>query len=98
MDFYGKFHCVNALANGYPKFRISTRKRLSGSVNPVKYEVIEYNEHIQYNNGVILIMQPGWYTFTAQIQGPHNDDDNITINLWILVDNTYKSHARRFVS
>ena len=64
----------------------------------MKYEVIEYMEQIEYNNGVILIMQPGWYTFTAHIQGPHNDDANTVINLWILVDNTNKSHARRFVS
>ena len=29
----------------------------------------QYNHEMEYHNGVIIIMQPGWYTFTASTRG-----------------------------
>ena len=78
-----------------PKFRISTYRRLSGLVNPIKYEKIEYKNQIEYNNGVILIMQPGWYTFTDNIMGPYKDTSNKSLSMWILVDNTWIAYGYR---
>ena len=53
--------------NTFPKFRAAMSKPMpAGSVNPVFFERIQFNEQIEYKNGVILIMQPGYYTFTVQ--------------------------------
>ena len=46
---------------------------------------------IEYKNGVILIMQPGWYTFTANTRG--NPARN-SIALHIRVENRAVSYAR----
>ena len=46
---------------------------------------------MEYKNGVILIMQPGWYTFTASTRG---NPANNYIALHIRVENTIVSSAR----
>ena len=82
---------------GYPKFRFSTQKRLSETVNPIKYEILNYNDQMEYNNGVILIMQPGWYTFTASIRGPWDDNSYSYTKMSIMVDNLRKTYCSRLV-
>ena len=52
---------------------------------------------MEYNNGVIIIMQPGWYTFTASILGPYQDDYYSTTEMWIVVDNSRKTYCSRLV-
>ena len=46
---------------------------------------------MEYKNGVILIMQPGWYTFTASTRG-HPAHDHIAHH--IRVENRSVSYAR----
>ena len=46
---------------------------------------------MQYKNGVILILQPGWYTFTASTRG-HPAHDHIALH--IRVENRAVSYAR----
>ena len=70
-----------------PKFRISTWDALKGDVNPIQYDVIEYNNDIEYNNGVIIILQPGWYTFNANIRGSNLNDASQFISEVIVIDN-----------
>ena len=89
---------LNLTQGGYPKFRFSTNRQFSGDVNPIKYERTEYNYQIEYNNGVIIIMQPGWYTFSAYIRGPHFDNSNSCIGIGIVVDNSRKTYSTRFVN
>ena len=79
-----------------PKFRVGTYKRLSGTVNPINYERIEYKHQIEYTNGVVLIMQHGWYTFTANILGPYRDSKK-KIHIWLLVDNVGVAHGFRYI-
>ena len=46
---------------------------------------------MNYHNGVIIIMQPGWYTFTANTRGWPAED---YIALHIRVENRAVSYAR----
>ena len=80
-----------------PKFRVGTYKRLSGTVNPINYETIKYKHGIEYNNGVALIMQPGWYSFTVNIQGPYRDSTQHGVHIWLHVDNVGVAHGYRYV-
>ena len=66
-------------------------------MNPIKYDVIEYNDEIEYNNGVIIILQPGWYTFNANIRGSNANDSNKFISVVIVIDNVRKVHAKRYL-
>ena len=53
--------------NTFPKFRAAMSEPMpAGSVNPVFFERIQFNEQIEYKNGVVLILQPGYYTFIVQ--------------------------------
>ena len=53
--------------NALPKFRVAMSKPIpAGIVNPVFFERIQFNEQIEYKNGVVLILEPGYYTFTVQ--------------------------------
>ena len=88
---------LNLLQGGYPKFRVSTFTTFSETVNPIKYEIVNYNDQMEYNNGVIIIMQPGWYTFTASILGPYQDNSYSVTEIWIMVDNSQKTYCKRLV-
>ena len=77
----------------YPKFRVSTAKKISGDVNPIQYDIIDYNDEIEYNNGVVLILRPGWYTFTSNIRGADNMRPDQFTNLWMVVNQGGKSHG-----
>ena len=53
--------------NTFPKFRVAMSKPIPpGTVNPVYFDRVQFNEEIEYKNGVVLILQPGYYTFTVQ--------------------------------
>ena len=78
---------------GLPKLRVATAKQLSGTVNPVTYDVVNYNHEMEYHNGVIIIMQPGYYTCTATTRGHSNG----MINIYIMVENREQAYGRRFV-
>ena len=86
---------TNISSGGSPKFRISTYKRFSGTVNPIQWEKIEYKHQIEYRNGAILILKPGWYTFTANLMGPYKDRSNSAMHMWLVVDNTNMGHGYR---
>ena len=79
-----------------PKFRASISKSLpSGTVNPVLYDNMEYNHDIEYHNGVVIIMQPGSYKFTATIRGANGNSASQCIGLFIAVDNRDKVYGNR---
>ena len=79
-----------------PKLRESTARSSSGTVNPVPYEVIDYNHQMEYHNGVIIIMQPGWYTCTAATRGNNENSTSTGMGVMIVVDNRDKTYSRRF--
>ena len=79
-----------------PKIRVSTGRSSSGTVNPVSYEVIDYNHQMEYHNGVIIIMQPGWYTCTAATRGNNRNPTSTGMGVMIVVDNRVKTYSRRF--
>ena len=72
-----------------PKFRLATRQKWpQGTLNPIKYEEVQYNNGIEYHNGIVLIIQSGWYTFTANTRGyPMDNNIALHIALNILVEN-----------
>ena len=81
----------------YPKFRVSTGKKLSGDVNPIKYDIIDCNHEIEYNNGVVLIIRPGWYTFSANIRGDDSMRADQFTNFWIAINQSHESHGGTWV-
>ena len=83
---------------GMPKLRVSTAKSSSGTVNPVAYEVIDYKHQMEYHNGVIIIMQPGWYTCTAATRGNNKNSTSDGIGVFIVVANREKTYSRRFAN
>ena len=72
---------------------MATQNQLIGTVNPVTYEIVEYNHEMEYHNGVIIVMQRGWYTCTANTRGSTVDE---WITIYILVENRAKSGGRNF--
>jgi len=68
LSIWKKFEQIQVReGNTFPKFRAAMSKPMpAGSVNPVFFERIQFNEQIEYKNGVVLILQPGYYTFTVQ--------------------------------
>ena len=80
---------------GSPKLRVSTAQKLSGTVNPVTYEIIDYNNEIEYHAGVIIIMQPGWYTCTASSRGDSGNSASSALGIYIIVENREKSYGNR---
>ena len=62
-------------------------------MNPVPYEIVQYNHEMEYHNGVIIIMQPGWYTCTANTRGESDDE---WIGVHILLENRMQSHGKNF--
>ena len=52
-----------------------SRSMPKGTINPVVFDQVIHNEHIEYHSGFVLIMQPGYYTFTVQARnrGPQYD-------------------------
>ena len=85
----------NSFCLGLPKFRVSTSKSQVGTVKPVVYDIVDYNHEMVYHNGIVMIIQPGWYTFTANSRGADNNSANQTIGLHIAVNNSGKSYAER---
>ena len=71
---------------------------LIGTVNPVLYDIIEYNHEMEYHNGVIIIMQPGWYTCTMNTRGANQNSASAAIASHVFVENVIKSHTRRSVN
>ena len=57
--------------------------------------MVEYNHQIEYNNGVIIILQPGWYTFTANTRGANENKSDERISIMMVVDNVDRSHGVR---
>lgn len=78
-----------------PKLRVATSKSLYGEMNPVSYDIIQYNHDMEYHNGVIIIIQSGWYTCTANTQGNPSNSNTSGVGLNILVDNRRRSYGRR---
>ena len=78
-----------------PKFRVATNQAHFGTITPIRYEVIQYNHLIEYNNGVVIILYPGWYTFTANTRGNAAGQDHIAVQ--ICVENRPESYGQRLV-
>ena len=68
---------------------------IPGAVNPINYEIVEYNNQIEYNNGVLIILQPGWYTFTANTWGANENKSTERLSMMMVVDNVDRTHAAR---
>ena len=64
----------------------------AGTVNPVFFDRVQFNEDIEYKNGVVLILQPGYYTFTVQARAFKKGDK---IGLYIKVDNNSMTYGER---
>ena len=78
--------------NTFPKFRATMTKPMpAGTVTPVFFERIQFNEQIEYKNGVVLILQPGYYTFTVQAR-PY---PGAKIGLYINVENKRMTYGER---
>ena len=79
--------------NAFPKFRVAMSKPIpAGTINPVFFDRVQFNEEIEYKNGVILIMQPGYYTFTVQARAIKKGD---IIGLYIKVENIAMTYSQR---
>ena len=64
----------------------------AGTINPVFFDRVQFNEEIEYKNGVILIMQPGYYTFTVQARAY---ETGASIILQIKVENIAMTFGKR---
>ena len=64
----------------------------AGTVNPVFFDHVQFNNQIEYKNGVVLIMQPGYYTFTVQARAYKPGD---TMKVYIKVENIVMAYGRR---
>ena len=60
-----------------------SRSMPKGTINPVVFDQVIHNEHIEYHSGFVLIMQPGYYTFTVQAR---NGVKGRELALYILID------------
>ena len=79
--------------NTFPKFRVAMSKPIPpGTVNPVYFDRVQFNEEIEYKNGVVLILQPGYYTFTVQARANKTGD---VIGLYIKVENIAMTYSQR---
>ena len=79
-----------------PKFRYAMSKSMpNGNINPVVFDRRIYNENIEYHNGVVLIMHPGYYTFTVQARNGANWPKGCELALYILIENRTVSLAKR---
>ena len=79
-----------------PKFRYAMSKSMpNGNMNPVVFDRRIYNENIEYHNGVVLIMHPGYYTFTVQARNGANWPKGCELALYILIENRTVSLAKR---
>ena len=79
--------------NTFPKFRVAMSKPIPpGTVNPVYFDRVQFNEEIEYKNGVVLILQPGYYTFTVQARANKTGD---FIGLYIKVENIAMTYSQR---
>ena len=87
----------NSFWLGLPKFRVSTSKPQVGTVKPVIYDIVDYNHGMVYHNGIVLIIEPGWYSFTTNSRGADNNSASQTIGLHIAVNNSGKSYAERWI-
>ena len=65
-----------------------------GTVNPVMFDQLLHNEHIEYHNGVVFIMQPGYYTFTVQAR---NGVKGRELALYILIEGRRVALGKRLV-
>ena len=65
-----------------------------GTVNPVNFDQLVYNEYMEYHNGVVFIMQPGYYTFTVQAR---NGVKGRELALYILIENRRVALGKRLV-
>ena len=78
---FSKSVYLNSFLEKMPKFRLVTRRKWpQGALNPIKYEEVQYNHGIEYHSGTVLIMQSGWYTFTANTRG-YPMDNNIALHI-----------------
>ena len=64
-------------------------------MNPVLYDIIDYNHEMEYHNGVVIIIQPGWYTFSANTRGAESNPLGECIGMRIVVENRDKSYGHR---
>ena len=79
--------------NTFPKFRVAMLKPIPpGTVNPNYFDRVQFNEEIEYKNGVVLILQPGYYTFTVQARAFKAGDN---IGLYIKVENKSMTYGAR---
>ena len=79
--------------NTFPKFRVAMSKPIpAGTVNPVFFDKVQFNEDIEYKNGVVLILQPGYYTFTVQARAFKKGEK---IGLYIKVENNSMTYGER---
>ena len=88
---------VTYFKEGLPKLRVVDDRNLVGTVNPIPYRGVDYNIDMEYNNGVIIIIQPGYYTCTANTRGYYANSINENIGLYIVYNNSDKSYSRRFI-
>ena len=75
----------------FRNFELQCRNRCQPGT-PVFFERIQFNEQIEYKNGVILTMQPGYYTFTVQARAYSPGDK---IGMWINVENIHMTYGER---
>ena len=89
---------ITYLEDGLPKLRVVDDRNLVGTVNPITYRDVDYNIDMEYHNGVIIIIQPGYYTCTANTRGDSANSINENIGLYIVYENRDKSYSRRFIN
>ena len=94
MSVWNKFEKIQVLrGNTFPKFRVAMSQPMPAwTVNPVFFDRVQFNEDIEYKNGVVLILQPGYYTFTVQARAYKKGDK---IGLYIKVDNISMTYCER---
>ena len=88
-----KYSLYLELDRWVPKFRYEMSKSMpKGTVNPVNFDQLVHNEYMEYHNGVVFIMQPGYYTFTVQAR---NGVKGRELALYILIENRRVALGKR---
>ena len=50
--------------------------------NPINFKLVKLNEGMEYNNGVFLILQPGYYQVIVNL-GDHSGNYNIEADIMV---------------
>lgn len=74
----------------------TSQKAASGNVATINFENVQYKRgEIEYNNGVIIILQPGFYSFTASLRCL---EKNVDIGVDIRVNGHRMTLGKRYDS